>query len=161
MNLWQIPYDAKGLERFVRNFADKLDDGLNKKAGYIRRKAPGLMITMGELLPPVTIEGHELDKHTGFMISWIYNGKLGSELIVTESREDKKRVVIDRFWNIQPMGYRRQYGFSPEELRTAAKIYEGLTKILEREFGKPISEHDNGTIYEKHLEEEPVVSSAR
>ena len=87
-------------------------------------------------------------KNSGFIIS-LHCGNHSITVMVSGDREKQDGVVINRDWYIGHY----QGSSSPDELRKAADVYDGLVEFLDEKFGKPASEHDNRSTYFTLLEQ--------
>ena len=141
-NLWELPVDSKGMTGFTRKLGFDIENRLGER-GYGRLD--------------VEVNYSDLDKSSGYILSWNYRGKHGAELMITKS-DGGRILIIDRFWAIKPCQISRGgVSSSPDELRSTAQIYDEIENLLDEKFGKPISEHDGRSIYRTKLEEKVTV----
>jgi hypothetical protein len=138
---WTMTEEEKMMANFTDNLATNIERALTEKEGHTRVKT------------------YALDKNSGFIIGLNYNDKHYIELMISESRAERGKVIIDLFWGIRSIiGIStRGKSSSPNELRSAAQIYEETIKVLDSKFGKPISEHDGRSIYKSNLESTVLV----
>jgi len=135
-NLWQFCEDYDGMKGFSRDLAREIESTLNSQ-NYSS-----------------DVNFRELDKSTGYSIFWTIDDRFVAEVMVVKARiDDDNALTVHRFWGINPTGISTGVKAStPRNLRNAADAYEEVQSLLEKCYGKPISEHDGRSMYRAYID---------